>query len=47
MWGVPSIVYGAFGFTLMLLLGLRASLLGGILTLTLLELPIMTRAWTR
>ena len=29
MWGIPSIVYGAFGFTLMLLLGLRASLLGG------------------
>ncbi len=44
MWGVPSIVYGAFGFTLMLLMGLRASLLGGIVTLALLELPIMTRA---
>jgi phosphate transport system permease protein len=44
LWGIPSIVYGAFGFTLMLSLGLRASLLGGILTLALLELPIMTRA---
>lgn len=44
LWGVPSIVYGAFGFTLMLLLGLRASLLGGMLALTLLELPIMVRA---
>jgi len=44
LWGVPSIVYGAFGFTLMLSLGLRASLLGGIITLALLELPIMTRA---
>jgi phosphate transport system permease protein len=44
MWGIPSIVYGAFGFTIMVLAGLRASLLGGILTLTLLELPIMTRA---
>ena len=44
MWGIPSIVYGAFGFTIMLLLGLRASLLGGILALTLLELPIVTRA---
>ena len=44
LWGVPSIVYGAFGFTVMLLLGLRASLLGGILVLALLELPIMTRA---
>ncbi len=44
LWGVPSIVYGAFGFTLMLAVGMRASLLGGILTLALLELPIMTRA---
>jgi phosphate transport system permease protein len=44
LWGIPSIVYGAFGFTLMLSLGLRASLLGGIIVLALLELPIMTRA---
>lgn len=29
LWGVPSIVYGAFGFTLLLAFGLRASLLGG------------------
>lgn len=43
LWGIPSIVYGAFGFTLMLALGLRASLLGGIIVLALLELPIMTR----
>jgi phosphate transport system permease protein len=43
LWGVPSIVYGAFGFTLMLWLGMRASLLGGIIALALLELPIMTR----
>lgn len=44
LWGVPSIVHGAFGFTLLLLLGLRASLLGGIIALALLELPIMVRA---
>jgi phosphate transport system permease protein len=44
LWGIPSIVYGAFGFTLMLALGMRASLLGGIIALALLELPIMTRA---
>jgi len=44
LWGIPSIVYGAFGFTIMLALGLRASLLGGIITLALLEMPIMTRA---
>jgi phosphate transport system permease protein len=43
LWGIPSIVYGAFGFTLMLLLGMRASLLGGIIALALLELPIMVR----
>ncbi|PKN94557.1 MAG: phosphate ABC transporter, permease protein PstA [Chloroflexi bacterium HGW-Chloroflexi-6] len=44
LWGIPSIVYGAFGFTIMLSLGMRASLLGGIIVLALLELPIMTRA---
>lgn len=44
LWGTPSIVYGAFGFVIMLSLGLRASLLGGIIVLTLLMLPIMTRA---
>lgn len=44
LWGIPSIVYGAFGFTVMLALGMRASLLGGIIILALLELPIMTRA---
>ncbi|HZY46037.1 MAG TPA: phosphate ABC transporter permease PstA [Anaerolineae bacterium] len=44
LWGIPSIVYGAFGFIVMLALGLRASLLGGIIVLTILELPIMTRA---
>jgi phosphate transport system permease protein len=43
LWGVPSIVYGAFGFIIMVYLGLRASLLGGIMALTLLELPIMIR----
>lgn len=43
LWGIPSIVYGAFGFIVLLWLGLRASLLGGIIALTLLELPIMVR----
>jgi phosphate transport system permease protein len=43
LWGVPSIVYGAFGFVIMLWLGMRASLLGGIIALALLELPIVTR----
>jgi phosphate transport system permease protein len=44
LWGIPSIVYGAFGFTVMLALGLRGSLLAGILVLAILELPIITRA---
>jgi phosphate transport system permease protein len=44
LWGVPSIVYGAFGFVIMLFFGLRASLLGGIAAVSLLILPIMSRA---
>ncbi len=44
LWGVPSIVYGAFGFLLMMVFGLRTSLLAGIITVALLELPIMSRA---
>ena len=44
MWGIPSIVYGAFGFTLMIYFGLRTSLLAGIITVTLFILPIMIRA---
>jgi len=44
LWGIPSLVYGAFGFTIMIALGLRASLGAGILVLTLLEIPIMVRA---
>ena len=44
LWGVPSIVYGAFGFIVMMTLGLRASLLAGMITVGLLEIPIMARA---
>lgn len=44
LWGVPSIVYGAFGFVIMVFLGLRTSLLAGIITVALLEFPIMSRA---
>jgi phosphate transport system permease protein len=45
MWGVPSIVYGAFGFALMIFLGLRASLLAGIIALALVVIPIMARTF--
>lgn len=44
LWGTPSIVYGAFGFIIMMMIGLRSSLLAGIITLALLVTPIMTRA---
>lgn len=43
LWGTPSIVYGAIGFVVMMRLGIRASLLGGILALALVMLPIMIR----
>ncbi|HNW55331.1 MAG TPA: phosphate ABC transporter permease PstA [Bacteroidales bacterium] len=43
LWGVPSIVYGAFGFTIMIMLGLKTSLLAGIITVALFILPIMIR----
>jgi len=42
--GVPSIVYGAVCFTIMLSLRMRASLLWGIITVALFILPIMARA---
>lgn len=45
LWGVPPIVYGAFGFTLMIFLGMNASLLAGILTVSLLIAPIMVRTF--
>jgi len=44
LWGVPSIVYGAFGFTIMVFFGLKASLLGGMIAVSLLIFPIMSRA---
>ncbi|VVB53462.1 Binding-protein-dependent transport system inner membrane component [uncultured archaeon] len=44
LWGIPSIVYGAFGFIIMLYLGLRASLLGGVISLAFVIFPIMTRS---
>jgi phosphate transport system permease protein len=44
LFGIPSIVYGAFGFTLMVFMGIRASLLGGIITIALLIMPILIRS---
>ncbi|MBR1788966.1 MAG: ABC transporter permease subunit [Bacteroidaceae bacterium] len=44
LFGIPSIVYGAFGFTLMIYFEMRTSLLGGILVVTLLIIPIFIRS---
>jgi len=44
LWGIPSIVYGAFGFTVMIALGIRTSLQAGIIAVGLFIAPIMIRA---
>lgn len=43
LFGIPSIVYGAIAFSIMVWLGIRASLLGGIITVSLLTIPIIVR----
>jgi phosphate transport system permease protein len=43
LWGLPSIVYGAFGFVIMIAMGLRVSLLAGIIVVGFFILPIMIR----
>lgn len=43
LFGMPSIVYGAIAFSIMIWFGIRASLLGGIITVSLLTLPIVVR----
>lgn len=44
LFGIPSIVYGAFAFTIMIYLGLKTSLGGGIIVITLLIIPIFIRS---
>lgn len=44
LFGIPSIVYGAFAFTIMIYLGMKTSLGGGILVITLLIIPIFIRS---
>ena len=44
LYCIPSIVYGAFAFTIMIFFGLRTSLLGGIIVITLLIIPIFVRS---
>ncbi|WP_257667554.1 PstA family ABC transporter permease [Parapedobacter tibetensis] len=43
LFGIPSIVYGAFAFSIMIWMGVRASLLGGVIAVTLLIIPILVR----
>jgi phosphate transport system permease protein len=44
LWGIPSIIYGIFCLMIMLYFGMGSSLLSGIIALTLLEIPIITRS---
>lgn len=44
LWGIPSVVYGAFGFTIMAFFGMRASLLAGTITVALVMVPLMARS---
>lgn len=44
LWGVPSIVFGAFAFTLMIFVGMKTSMLAGIIILAILIMPVMIRA---
>ncbi|OJU48349.1 MAG: phosphate ABC transporter permease [Bacteroidales bacterium 45-6] len=44
LFGIPSIVYGAFAFSIMIYFGLRTSLGGGVLVITLLIIPIFIRS---
>ncbi len=44
LWGIPSIVYGIFGFFIMVYIGLKASILSGIITLTFVIFPLILRS---
>ena len=41
--GIPSIVFGAFGLSILYFLHMKASLFGGIITVSILVLPIMCK----
>ncbi len=43
LYGIPSIVYGAFAFMIMVMVGMRASVLGGIIVSTLLIIPMFIK----
>jgi phosphate transport system permease protein len=43
LWGIPSIVFGVFAFTVMIYIGARASLGAGIITVSLFIVPVIIR----
>jgi len=44
LWGIPSIIYGIFCLMIMIAIGMSSSILVGMIALTLLEIPIITRS---
>jgi phosphate transport system permease protein len=44
LWGIPSIIYGIFCLMVMVSIGMSSSILVGMIALTLLEIPIITRS---
>lgn len=43
LWGIPSIIYGIFCLMIMIYIGMSSSILVGMVALTMLEIPIITR----
>jgi len=43
LWGIPSIIYGIFCLMIMIYIGMSSSLIVGMIALTMLEIPIITR----
>jgi len=43
LWGIPSIIYGIFCLMIMISIGMSSSVLVGMIALTMLEIPIITR----
>lgn len=44
LWGIPSIIYGIFCLMIMIFLGMSSSIFVGMIALTMLEIPIITRS---
>jgi len=44
LWGIPSIIYGIFCLMIMIYIGMSSSILVGMIALTMLEIPIITRS---